>query len=62
MFAGSGYSVLGSVDAYGHLIVSKLDANGKGKYHLYLFLLSPYFECWFEGRSFLAYSSYFEHH
>lgn len=25
----SGYSVLGSVDAYGHLIVSKLDANGK---------------------------------
>lgn len=28
--AGSGYMVLGSVDSYGHLIVSKLDTSGKG--------------------------------
>ncbi|KAF5955213.1 hypothetical protein HYC85_008069 [Camellia sinensis] len=29
MYAGSGYLILGSVDSYGHLIVSKLDTSGK---------------------------------
>ena len=36
MSAGTGYLVLGSMDAYGHLIVSKLDANGKGKSPLFI--------------------------
>lgn len=29
-FSGHGNLLLGSVDSYGHLIVSKLDASGKG--------------------------------
>lgn len=29
---GCGYVMLGSVDSYGHLIVSKLDASGEGTF------------------------------
>ncbi|EOY16732.1 Uncharacterized protein TCM_035613 [Theobroma cacao] len=41
---GTGYLALGSVDAYGHLIVSKLDASGKRNKdieRLLWFLFSP---------------------
>ena len=33
MLAGSDCLILGSVDSYGHLIVSKLDNSGKGNLH-----------------------------
>jgi len=39
MILGCGYVMLGSVDSYGYLIVSKLDASGEGTFFFFLFLL-----------------------
>lgn len=38
-FPGSGYLMLGSVDAYGHLIVSKLDTAGKGIFSSFICIM-----------------------
>lgn len=46
--AGTGYSMLGTVDSYGHLIVTKLDTDGKGKRFLldFFFVLSLFWIMW----------------
>lgn len=44
-FAGAGYLMLGSVDSYGDLIVSKLDTNGKGSFFIYPIYYDASFRC-----------------
>lgn len=56
MSTGTGYLVLASVDAYGHLIVSKLDASGKGTYTYHCCLSVGLIE------TFLVYSSHLKHY
>jgi len=40
MILGCGDVMLGSVDSYGHLIVSKLDASGEGIFFFFFFYLN----------------------
>lgn len=41
--AGFDSMILGSVDSFGHLIVSKLDSNGKGMVFLIIVVVLPVF-------------------